>query len=169
MEVLKSKLVIFLCIPLIFLFVVDSFPITRSFKGKCEKVIDGDTVVVDGRVIRLGGIDAPEISQYSYDGEPIGKWSKNFLQKMIEGKVVKVTYEKKGRYKRYIGTIWFQNININHLMLKMGFAMSYLSVHKFKAQNLEYLARIKRLGMYSTIGFDRPAFYRKKSRNKLRP
>jgi endonuclease YncB( thermonuclease family) len=167
MEVFKSKLVIFLCLPMIFLFVVDSFPIQKSINGICSKVMDGDTVVVNGHRIRLANIDAPEKSQLSYDGLPIGGWSTNYLKKLIFGKEVRVTYSKRGRFNRILGNIWIGKRDINKEMLRAGMVVKYYPKDVHGYNSLEYTARLKRLGIFGVIGFDRPSFYRKKTRGKF--
>lgn len=155
------KLVIFLGFPLIFLFITGSFPIEKSFEGICSKVLDGDTVIVNGRKVRLYGIDAPELSQISYDKKPIGKWSRDYLAKLILGKKVKVLWIKKGHYKRIIGTIIYKE-NINLTMIQMGMAIKsdFNTDHLF--HNVEYVAKLKRVGIFGTFGFDKPWYFRKK-------
>lgn len=167
MEVLKSKLVIFLCLPMFFLFVVGSFPIEKNIYGICEKVIDGDTIIVNGLRIRLKGIDAPESSQSSYDGKPIGLWSKKALESLIQDKEIRVSYYSKGVYHRILGTIYLGQLSINEIMLKTGMAVMYMPKNHQHSRSLEYLARLKRLGIFKTMGFDLPGHYRKK--NKKRP
>ena len=156
-----SKLVIFLGFPLIFLFITGSFPLEKSFEGVCSKVLDGDTVIVAGKKVRLFGIDAPELHQMSYDKKPIGKWSKDYLVKLILNKKVKVTWIKKGHYKRIIGTIYLkENINLKMIQAGMAIKSDFNTDHLF--QNIEYVAKLRRVGVFGTFGFDKPWYFRKK-------
>ena len=61
------------------------------------KVIDGDTIVVAGELIRLHGIDAPELDQtFLWRGEPVacGTMSLAALEALIAG--VKLRCEETG-------------------------------------------------------------------------
>jgi endonuclease YncB( thermonuclease family) len=166
MEVIKSKLVIFLGFPLVFLFVVDSFPIQKQFSGICSEVLDGDTIIVKGKRIRFFGIDAPEKSQRALSGERIGEWSTSYLKKLILGKRVSVTYYKKGFYGRIIGEIWMDE-NINLKMLEEGMAVKANQNRNRSYINVEYVARLERKGIFGTLGFETPWFYRKRMRNEI--
>lgn len=56
--------------------------------GKCVKVIDGDTLVIEcdknRRTVEIDGIDAPEI------GQPWGKEVRSFVRDMVKGREVEV-------------------------------------------------------------------------------
>jgi len=156
----KSRLVIFLGFPLIFLLIVGSFPLKKTIEGVCSRVLDGDTVIVKGQKIRLYGIDAPEKDQYSIDGYPIGQWSKDYLTKLILNKKVKVTYYKRGYYGRIIGEI-FDHENINLKMVKKGMAIVSDFTHEHLYTNTEFVARLNRVGIFGVSGFLKPSFYRK--------
>lgn len=160
MKEIKSKLVIFLGIPLLFLLVVDSFPIEKTIVGVCSRVLDGDTIIVNKVRVRLASIDAPESSQFSYDGIAIGKMSKSYLERLILGKVVEVRFFKKGYYGRVIGTVYLKE-DINLKMIEAGMALAYLVGGRVKYSSGEYEARLLRKGIFGTHGFDRPSAFRK--------
>ena len=166
MKVIKSKLVIFLGFPLVFLFVVDSFPIQKEFSGICSEVLDGDTIIVNGEKIRFFGIDAPEKSQKAMSGESIGEWSTFYLKKLILGKRVSVTYYKKGYYGRIIGEVWMGE-NINLKMLEEGMALRTNYNRNRTYINVEYVARLERRGIFGTLGFETPWYYRKRMRSEI--
>lgn len=155
----KFNLVIFLGFPLIFLLVVDSFPIEKQFSGICEAVLDGDTIIVARKRVRLYGIDAPEKDQWSMDHKPIGRWSKQYLKNLIEGKQVMVKWYKKGFYGRIIGVVYTDE-NINLRMLKAGMAIRSQFNKKNLYINTEYTARLRREGIFKTLGFVSPWYYR---------
>ena len=77
---------------------------SKFISGKV-KVIDGDTIKIKGKNIRLFGIDAPEKNQVcfkktqSYD---CGSISTKVLKKYAEGKLVTCSYNDKDRYGRII-------------------------------------------------------------------
>lgn len=146
-----------------FLFVVDSFSIQKEFSGICSDVLDGDTITVNGQRIRFFGIDAPEKYQKALSGERIGQWSKAYLQKLILGKRVVVKYYKRGFYGRIIGEVW-RGENINLKMLKEGMVVKTNQNLKRSYINVEYVARLERKGIFGTLGFEAPWYYRKRGR-----
>lgn len=87
--------------------------------GKVVKVIDGDTITIltDDKKqvkIRLNGIDAPEIKQ------DFGRAAREYLASMIAGKFVSVKEYGQDRYKRVLGTISIDGVDINEKMVKDG-------------------------------------------------
>ena len=57
-------------------------------KGKCVKVVDGDTLIVEcdkaKRTVEIDGIDAPELDQ------PWGKETRTFVKQMVGGEKVEI-------------------------------------------------------------------------------
>lgn len=90
--------------------------------GVVKRVIDGDTILLEGRKIRLRGIDAPETDQ------PFGRKAAVFLNSLICGKRVRVEYSETYKYDkndRILGTVYFQENDINLAMIRHGFAWHY--------------------------------------------
>ena len=65
--------------------------------GRCY-VVDGDTIVIDNTMIRLAGIDAPELDQ------PYGKNAKWALIRLCQGQVVTASFEGADHYDRTVAT-----------------------------------------------------------------
>ena len=107
---------------------------SADFSGKVTMVIDGDTVIISGKRVRLSGIDAPETRQQ------FGDVSTKALKSLINGRHVKVKTSKKDRYKRYLGTIYLRGADVNLLMVKKGNAWVYRRYNK----NPKYLSAEKR-------------------------
>lgn len=109
-----------------FLFISFSY---ADFYGKVVRVIDGDTIIVlkDRKQIRvrLYGIDAPE-SRQAY-----GKRAKQFLSSKIAGKQVKIVDKGNDVYKRLLGYVIYNNININGLMVSEGYAWAYAYKNRY--------------------------------------
>ena len=112
-------------------------------------VIDGDTV--RGKYgnelikIRLAEIDAPELKQ------AFGVESKSCLKELIkqsDGKVF-FKFKEKDRYKRHVGWLYSEDLDINLEMVKRGCAWVYERYAErkvlFKHQNL---ARKNKLGLW---------------------
>ena len=97
--------------------------------GKVIKVSDGDTITLltDDKVshkVRLNDIDAPEKKQ------PFGSKSRDNLASYIAGETVTVKYKTKDRYGRVLGTIYFDNLDINLQQIKNGYAWVYKQYSK---------------------------------------
>ena len=110
--------------PLLALIILSSYLFSLELIGKVVKVSDGDTVTIltsdkTQHKIRLNDIDAPEKKQ------AFGNKSKDNLAKYIAGKTVTVEYQKKDKYKRVLGTIYYNNTDINLQQVKDGYAWVY--------------------------------------------
>lgn len=157
----KLNLVIFLLMPLLWTQVSLPFKIHKTLKGTCTRVVDGDTAVVDGKIIRLKYIDAPEKKQLSVDGIPIGKMSKSYLKRLIEGEKVVVKYYQRGKYGRIIGEVFLEGVNVNKKIIENGMAVLYQAD---RWEEVQFLAQIKQMGIYKTFGFLRPKKFRAKKK-----
>ena len=105
-----------------------------TYNAYITKVYDGDTVTADidlgfgiflkKQRLRLLGINAPEI-RGSERSE--GLVSRDFLRdKILNKKVVLKTHkDKKGKYGRILAEIFFEDENINELLLSEGYAVKY--------------------------------------------
>jgi len=124
-------------------------------EGVIINVIDGDTVHLlndneEKLKIRLQHIDAPELDQ-SY-----GKKSKFVLQQLILNKKVTVIGDKKDKYKRLLGVISYDEMDINLEMIKAGAAWHFKKYAKFdQAQEQyqiydenEHQAKLKKIGLW---------------------
>jgi endonuclease YncB( thermonuclease family) len=60
----------------------------HGMSGKCVKVVDGDTLVIecdqDRRTVELAEVDAPELEQ------PWGKEVRNFVRDLVKGRQVEL-------------------------------------------------------------------------------
>jgi endonuclease YncB( thermonuclease family) len=79
---------------------------------------------------RLMGIDTPELKPLKNipnREEHINKAAKakNFLLNLIENKLVKVEFSTNDKYGRPLCTIYYNNQNINILMIEKGLAKKY--------------------------------------------
>ncbi|MFW3412331.1 thermonuclease family protein [Aliarcobacter butzleri] len=126
------------------------------------KVSDGDTITIltNEKVqykIRLNDIDAPEKKQ------AFGNKSKDNLAKYIAGKTVKVEYKTKDKYKRILGTIYYNNIDINLKQVKDGFAWVYKKYSKNQDYyEAEQIARESKKGLWIDKNPIAPWEFRKK-------
>ncbi len=92
------------------------------------KVIDGDSLFIGSREIRLSGIDAPEYRQECYDENdepyPCGKMAllalKEMLKDDIDCKTIAVD-----KYHRDVAVCYVDGKNINRQMVAKGWAVAY--------------------------------------------
>ncbi len=98
------------------------------------KVLDGDSLEIDGRDIRLVGIDAPEYLQLCYDknGEKYecGQEALRYLQKLVADSLKSggnIACKKEGvdRYKRDLSVCYADKLNLNKEMVRSGWATVY--------------------------------------------
>lgn len=101
--------------------------------GVVTKVIDGDTIIVNGDSIRLLGIDADE------RGYPCYKAAKQRLEELLLGKTVMLESDKEDKdiYGRYLRYVFLNGTNINLLLVKEG-----LAVARFTPKNTKYKVEI---------------------------
>lgn len=76
--------------------------------------------------VRLDGIDTPEISRAEKWEIKAGKFARDKLKKLIDGRVVQLYVRKHDMYGgRIVGKITVDNIDVSQYMLDMGFAHPY--------------------------------------------
>jgi endonuclease YncB( thermonuclease family) len=91
-------------------------------------VIDGDTIEVDNKRIRLFGIDAPEKRQtcLSSQGDwPCGQVAAQELTQHLSKKSVVCIEHGRDRYKRMIATCRIGSEDIGAWMVGRGWALAY--------------------------------------------
>jgi micrococcal nuclease len=101
----------------------------RNFEvGVVERVIDGDTVIINGTSVRLLGMNSPE------KGEDYFIESKNFLENETLGEVVSIHFEgqKFDKYNRKLAYLYLDGKNINLESVKNGYSNFYFPSGKNK-------------------------------------
>lgn len=92
------------------------------------RIIDGDTIVLDGRKIRFWGIDSPELKQDCYIGEKIyhcGQLARRELIMLINGRTVTCEVVDVDIYNRDVAICFAGSVNLNSQMVKNGWALNY--------------------------------------------
>ena len=130
----------------------------RTLVAKVERVSDGDTVTTltsEGTKLklRLLGIDAPEVPHGNKPGQPSGEEARGYLDHLIGGKTVRVDAYGPDKYKRVLAVVWDGQINVNLLMVAMGYAEVYrgapCQVYCRELEQAEAKARRDRVGMWA--------------------
>ena len=146
----------------LFFFLLSTIPSISSEKnisGKAE-VIDGDTIKINKKKIRLFGIDAPEKKQickkiyidfiiFNFQKDyKCGEKSTLALVKKVKDKKIKCILEaEKDRYKRNIGTCYVESKDINRWLVKNGYALAYKKYSKKYLLDEQY-AKKNKLGLW---------------------
>lgn len=136
----------------------------KKFSGKAY-VLDGDSIKVDKKEVRLFGIDAPEYKQKCLDKNNeeygCGKVSLEFLKKLIEGKKIECIFAQKDKYDRFLAKCFAENISINEEIIKNGMAVIYnFNESSSKMDELENYAKNNKIGIWQG-SFELPKNYRK--------
>jgi endonuclease YncB( thermonuclease family) len=94
-----------------------------------SRVIDGDTLQINGRLIHLHGIDAPEADQLcSLNGRPspCGREATEFLRKLTDGQVVSCREVNRDRHGQIVAKCKADWMDLGAEMVTTGMAVAYL-------------------------------------------
>ena len=136
------------------------------------KIIDGDTIHLNGVKIRFSGIDAPETNfrgknqNCVLEGSIIncGLLSKNYLIKLANNKKVECVLEKKpDQFKRKLGECFVDDKSLSMLMVENGYAFDYPKYSKKKFARAQKYAKKNKLGIWK-MDFEFPWIFREKLR-----
>lgn len=87
--------------------------------GKCVKVVDGDTLIVEceknRRTVNIEGIDAPELDQ------PWGKEVRGFVRDMVRGKNVEVEILDSGA-ETVLARVTVDGVDLSEMLVSRGLA-----------------------------------------------
>ena len=137
------------------------------------QILDGDTIKINSKKIRLYGIDAPEFKQmckkpylkiifFTISKDyPCGKNSTDKLKKKINNKVITCKILDVDRYKRFIGECYKRNLNLNSWLVSNGHAVAYRKYSKKYVSN-ENDAKNRKIGLWQGT-FEMPWVYRRKN------
>ncbi len=126
------------------------------------KVIDGDTIVLNGEKIRFSGIDTPELKQTCLkDNEKVGcgMLAKMLLVKKIGNNTPICIGKEKDFYKRTLAECFVNGESLSKFLVRSGYAFAYRK-YSTKFVDDENFAKTKKLGMWS-MTFQYPWDFRK--------
>ena len=113
------------------------------------KIVDGDTIVLNGEKIRFSGIDTPELKQTCMKGEQkvfCGMFAKMLLIKKIGNETPKCISEGKDAYKRTLAECFINGESLSVFLVRSGYAFAYRKYSK-KFIKEEEFAKENKLGM----------------------
>ena len=128
------------------------------------KVVDGDTIVLNGEKIRFSGIDTPELKQKCIKNDQIffcGVLAKKLLLEKIGNKTPECIREGKDIYKRTLAECFINGESLSVFLVRNGYAFSYRK-YSDKFIKEEEFAKKNKNGLWS-MKFEYPWDFRKKN------
>jgi len=117
------------------------------------RVVDGDTINVAGRRVRLEGIDAPELAQVCKGGDAkrwrAGHAARRKLDRLIAGQRVTCRAHGNDDYGRVLATCFAGKTNLNAAMVRQGYAWAFVKYAQTYTRQ-ELAARRSRLGVWQS-------------------
>ena len=136
----------------------------NSSFGDNLKIVDGDTIVLNGEKIRFSGIDTPELKQTCMNGDEkvfCGKTAKMILIKKIGNKTPECISEGKEAYKRTLAECFINGESLSVFLVRSGYAFAYRKYSNKFIKDEEF-AKENKLGMWA-MTFQYPWDFRKAS------
>ena len=134
----------------------------NDIKSQELKVVDGDTIHLNGEKIRFTGIDTPEIKQTCIKQgikDQCGVTAKQILIDKISDNKIKCISEGKDQYKRTLAECFVNNESLSSHLVRSGYAFAYRKYSKKFIEDENY-AKANLLGMWS-MKFEYPWDFRK--------
>ena len=110
------------------------------------RVIDADTIEVNGKNVRLNGIDAPESAQNCEDAQnqsyKCGIKATEALKELLsshDNTSLNCEFSDKDVYGRFIGECRLGTLNINAWLVQKGWALAY---RKYSLKYVQYEIRL---------------------------
>ena len=153
----KKKVILVISI-----FLLIFFLIFNQVKSQDLRVVDGDTIHLNGEKIRFTGIDTPELKQTCINQgiiDPCGVTAKEILIDKISDNEVECVSEGKDQYKRTLAECFVNNESLSSYLVRSGYAFAYRKYSKKFISDEDY-AKANKIGMWS-MKFDYPWDYRK--------
>lgn len=135
------------------------YPYGYTIKVKVARVIDGDTFVLsDSQHVRMLGIDTPELAHLSYPAEEYSDSAKILTGQLIDGKIIKLTFDGKSFdiFGRLLAYVWLTDINgkdsvfVQAELLKKGYAR--ISYYPKGMRYYEIFYNLRRTAMKNNLG-----------------
>ena len=130
------------------------------------RVVDGDTIVLNGEKIRFSGIDTPELKQTCLQGDQevaCGMSAKKLLVEKIGNNTPECISEGKDVYKRTLAECFINGESLSVFLVRSGYAFDFVRYSKKKYSEDQEYAKTNKLGLWS-MKFEYPWDWRKKNK-----
>jgi len=128
------------------------------------RIIDGDTIELNGEKIRFSGIDTPELKQIcTLDNIEIfcGNLAAIVLKEKIGNEIVSCEREpKKDFFGRTLGECFINDESLSKFLVRNGYAFAFVKYSKKYVEDEKY-AKENNLGLWA-MEFEYPWDFRKK-------
>lgn len=134
------------------------------------KIVDGDTLEIAGKRIRLFGIDAPEATQScDRDGQTgaCGQTAAERLRGLIGNGSVTCDGNELDQYGRLVAVCTVAGVDLNHAMVADGWAVAFRQYSEAYVAD-EARARAAKRGLWAS-SFEMPQDYRAEERERATP
>ena len=155
---LNKKKAIFLISATALIFIL----IINQVKSQTIKIVDGDTIHLNGEKIRFTGIDTPELKQTCIKDDAkdsCGITAKQILIDKIGDNTVECISEGKDQYKRTLAECFVNNESLSSYLVRSGYAFAYRKYSKKFIPDENY-AKANQIGMWN-MEFEYPWDYRR--------
>jgi endonuclease YncB( thermonuclease family) len=155
----KRKVILLISISSLLFFLT-----SNQIKSQELRVVDGDTIHLNGDKIRFTGIDAPELKQTCIKAgfiDPCGVTAKEVLIKKIGNNKVECISEGKDQYNRILAECFVNDESLSSFLVRSGYSFAYRRYSKKFIPDENY-AKANQIGMWS-MKFNFPWDYRKKN------
>ena len=135
----------------------------NDIKSQEIKIVDGDTIHLNGEKIRFSGIDTPELKQTCFKDDVknlCGIKAKQILVNKIGNNTVECISEGRDQYKRILAECFVNNESLSSYLVRSGYAFAYRKYSKKFIKDENY-AKANQIGIWS-MKFEYPWEYRKK-------
>jgi endonuclease YncB( thermonuclease family) len=159
---LNKRKVIFLISIFLLIFIFNF----NQTKAQELRVVDGDTIHLDGIKIRFSGIDTPELKQNCLKNSieiKCGIEARDILINKIGKHKVSCISEGIDQFKRTLAECFVNNISLSSFLVRSGYAFAYRKYSK-KFISDEEFAKFNKLGMWN-MEFEFPWNYRRLKQN----
>ena len=103
-------------------------PDRLDLEARMARVHDGDTLrLEDGRVVRLAGINAPEVARDGRPAEPYGPEARERLRRLLPPGArvgLRLGQEQEDRYGRLLAHLYIDGRSVQALLLREGLAVA---------------------------------------------
>ena len=124
----------------------------NDIKSQEIKIVDGDTIHLNGEKIRFSGIDTPELKQTCFKDDVknlCGVKAKQILINKIGNNTVECISEGRDQYKRILAECFVNNESLSSYLVRSGYAFAYRKYSKKFIKDEEF-AKTNKLGLWKS-------------------